>query len=130
MTRKEIQPKSRIKMVKSFQQYKGYTVHKGTGRGLEGSDCWIETMIGKWSIYIVDITHNFDEVVNYIIKNPGTYNTWPEKFNMSRKRRENIIPKLKNPEIVNTSSYFKFKVVESNTKQVNLITLHKYICFK
>ena len=55
---------------------------------------------------------------------------WPEKSNMSQELTENITSKLENPQLVNERGIFKFKTDELNKINVNLIKIHKHVCFK
>ena len=55
---------------------------------------------------------------------------WPEKSDMSQELTENIISKLENPQLVNERGIFKFKTDELNNIKVDLMKIHKHVCFK
>ena len=55
---------------------------------------------------------------------------WPEKSDMSQELTENIISKLENPQLVNERGICKFKRDELNNIKVDLMKIHKHVCFK
>jgi hypothetical protein len=48
---------------------------------------------------------------------------------MSQELTENIISKLENPQLVKERA-FKFKTEELNNIKVDLMKIHKHVCFK
>jgi len=55
---------------------------------------------------------------------------WPEKSDMSQELTENIISKLENHQLVNGRGICKFKTDELNNIKVDLMKIHKHVCFK
>ena len=50
---------------------------------------------------------------------------------MSQELTENIISKLENPQlIINGRGIFKFNTEELNNIKVDLMKIHKHVCFK
>ena len=49
---------------------------------------------------------------------------------MSQELTENIISKLENSQLVNERGIFKFKTDELNNIKVDLMKIHKHVCFK
>ena len=85
------------------------------------------------SVYIAEVTHVYrsrawgqiyEEILKCLLVArevqhvTGAYST------------ENIISKLENPQLVNERGIFKFKTEELNNIKVDLMKIHKHVCFK
>jgi hypothetical protein len=86
---------------------------------------------GPISVYIAEVTHVYEAEcrLKYMKKSENAY-VWPEKSDMSQELTENIISKLENPQLVNERGIFKFKTDELNNIKVDLMKIHKHVCFK